>query len=192
MQKLNTVLVVFVLIGTARTGLAAVQQFTNKAQWISAAGSFTTLTFTGFPLNTNITTQYSSLGATFTDGVDLVQFAPDLYLNDGWGLNGAFDSTTIVFSTPMRTIAAEFPGIVQFRLYNQNQLIFISMGFGTSGVGHFGGLVSDQPFDKIIVSDPTGGLFVDDLHFGPGIPAPSALALFGLAALRGRSRRRRA
>jgi hypothetical protein len=51
-------------------------------------------------------------------------------------------------------------------------------------------LVSDQPFDKVTFFD--FGLFIDDLHFGPPIPAPpvGALMAIGLGLQRGRRRQR--
>jgi len=80
---------------------------------------------------------------------------------------------------------------VIFRLYNQGQLIYTSGIFGGGGVGWFGGLISTQPFDAAVIIDPLGYVFIDDLHFGPPIPGPGALALLGAAALFAQRRRKR-
>ncbi|MBX3375339.1 MAG: hypothetical protein KF817_16050, partial [Phycisphaeraceae bacterium] len=64
--------------------------------------------------------------------------------------------------------------------------------FPSSGVGLFSALVSDTPFDHVVLRDPvSGSLPIDDLHFGGwAVPAPAALALLTLAPLVGGRRRR--
>jgi MYXO-CTERM domain-containing protein len=54
------------------------------------------------------------------------------------------------------------------------------------------GLTTDAPFDRAVIWDPQGGTYIDDLHFGPPIPAPpaGALLLVGFGAFF-RQRRRR-
>ena len=53
------------------------------------------------------------------------------------------------------------------------------------------GIISDQPFDAVRSFDTAGdGQFIDNLYFGDVIPAPGAMAMFGLAALTTRRRRR--
>jgi hypothetical protein len=188
-MKQFTLATIFVL-GHANSALGTVQQFTGKASWLAAAGAHTAITFLGYPQNTNITTQYSNLGITFTDGIDLIDNAPTAFPNDGWGINGALDSTTLYFALPTTSLAADFPGFIQYKLFWHEQLIFTSNIMGGGGAGHFAGVVSDQPFDRAVILDPLGGLFFDDLYFGPPVPAPAALPLLALAALRGRSRRR--
>jgi MYXO-CTERM domain-containing protein len=47
------------------------------------------------------------------------------------------------------------------------------------------------PFDRAVIWDPQGGTFIDDLHFGPPIPAPPVAALLIGAAMAGARRRRR-
>jgi hypothetical protein len=63
--------------------------------------------------------------------------------------------------------------------------------FGVGGVGNFGGLVSTEPFDRAVIWDYGDNVAIDDLHFGPPIPAPSAAALIGGALLGARRRRER-
>ena len=169
-----------------------VVEYTNKLSWQNDVGSYNTITFTELPANTWITTQYTHLGATFTDGSDQVVYMPGAFVNDDYGLNGALDETTLIFSQPMYTVAVDFPGYVQFELYYRQELVYISNPFDViGGISGFAGLISDQPFDELRMFDPTSDLFIDDLHFGPAIPGPGALALAAIAgAFMSRHRRR--
>jgi len=180
MKLIATVFLTFFLVQVTR---GAVVEYTNKVAWQNAAGSYSTITFTELPANTWITNQYAHLGVTFTDGSDQVAYMPGAFLNDDFGLNGAFDESTLSFSQPMYTIAIEFPGAAQLELYYLGQLIYISSKFGGSGAGWFAGLISDQPFDEVLMYDPSSGFFVDDLHFGPAIPAPGVIAVLLTAGL---------
>lgn len=186
-------LVPFYLLLVSSTSSAAVTEYTDEVEWQSAAGAHTTITFAELPLFTLITDQYAYLGVLFTDGSDYTHgFSFNTFPNDGYGLNGALDETSLEFSQPTYAIGADFPGGLAFKLYYQDQLIYSSNWFGGSGAGWFGGLVSDEPFDMVYIYDPFGGLFIDDLHFGPPIPAPGVLVTLILAQHVLRSRRRRA
>jgi hypothetical protein len=169
----------------------AVVQYNNKSAWQAAAGSHSTINFTGYPQATLITNQYSNLGVAFTDGIDLIHLSGS-FVNDGAGLNGAIDEIEVTFSQPMSSIAIEFPGFAAIHLYSNRSLIYQSTAFGSTPVGNFGGLISDFSFDRAVIYDPSGDVFIDDLHFGPPIPAPGALAIFGLAGLMCSQKRRRA
>lgn len=191
MHPRNTVRALFVACASSASCNAAVTEYNNnRAAWLSAAGPHSRIDFTGFVENTNITTHYASLGIVFTDGVDRIHMNPG-FLNDQWGLNGAFDEIAVAFSAPVRVIAVDHPNNVAFRLYWQGQLTYTSSNFNHGGVGHFAGLISDQPFDAAVIYDPANGVFIDDLYFGPPIPAPGALGLLACAAVIRRSRRRR-
>ena len=187
----NTAILVVMLALTGTAG-ASVTEYTSKVLWQSDVPSYTTVGFDELPLFTLITNQYVNLGVLFTDGSDYTHgFSFNTFPNDGYGLNGAFDETTLVFSQPMYTIAIDYPGRARFELYYGGALIYTSSDFGGSGVGFFAGLVSTHPFDRVIMYDPTGGFFIDDLHFGPAIPAPGALGLIALAGAVTRRRKRR-
>jgi hypothetical protein len=162
---------------------ATVVEFTNKSLWQTAAGSYTTIHFTELPNGTLVTNQYANLGVTFTDGSDYILVQPTTFLNDGAGLNGAFDSVSLAFASPMQSIAIDFPGSAEIDLYSQGQLIYASTDFGGSGLGHFAGLISDLSFDAARIFDPEGGVFIDDLHFGPPIPGPGALPVIATGLL---------
>jgi hypothetical protein len=159
--------------------------FGDRAEWEAAVGPITTLDFTGFPNGTFITDQYADLGAIFTDGNDSIRFNTS-FQNDNWGLDGNGD-IAVTFDTPQLWVAADFPGFLGFRLLFQGEIIHES-GHGNPGDGWFVGLVSTEPFDSILMRDPGGEAEIDDLHFG--VPAPGALWLLGLAALRPARRRR--
>ena len=175
-------------------GLSAdgsVIEFSNQTEWEAAVGRFTTIDFTGFPEATNITNQYEDLGITFTDGIDLIRLNNNTFPNDGAGLDGLANGIEVSFDTPQLWIAVEYPGDVRFELFSEGGLIFTSTdNFPGGGAGFFAGLLSTQPFDAVIISDPTDSFIsIDDLHFG--VPAPPTLALLALATLFGARRRPR-
>jgi hypothetical protein len=172
---------VIAVVGTATSAEAGVLEFVDKGDWFAAVGPVTTIDFTGFPEGTFITDQFEDLGVLFTDGDDNVGYGCSSAPNDCWGLDGNTE-IRLAFLTPQAYIAADFPGGLQVDLFSQGQLIYSSSSFGGSGVGFFAGLVSSEPFDAAVLSDPfVGDVALDDLHFG--VPGPAAIWLFGLAAL---------
>jgi len=180
------IITVFIVVSGAS---GAVTAYENRSTWETAAGPYSTINFTELPVLTWITNQYSALGVRFTDGSDQIIQNFNGFA-DGRGLNGAFDETTLVFDSPMTTIAMEFPGLVGLKLYANGTLFYSSFSYGNTPHGNFVGFVSTLPFDKAIIYGPGGGLFVDTLHFGPPLPGPGALALVGGAALACHQRRR--
>jgi len=170
---------------SAMPARAAVVEYTSKAQWQSAAGAYTTIQFNELPNGTWITDQYDHVGALFTDGSDQVFFNQNGFPNDGYGLNAAFDETTIEFTQSIFTIAADCPGGLRFTLFYRGVQTYLSSPFSGDPFA-FAGLVSDQPFDKVLIMDPSGGTFVDDLYFGPPIPGSGAWAVVACFVLGGR------
>lgn len=169
---------------------ASVTEFNNNRNaWLAAAGPYSRIDFTGFAPNTIITNQYLSQGVAFTDGTDRIYFNQN-FVNDGVGLNGALNEITLAFTQPMNVIAVDHPGSVQFKLYSQGQLIYISSAFVHGGTGFFAGLISTQSFDAALIYDPTGAVFIDDLYFGAPVPAPGVLAVLIVGCCM-RSRRKR-
>ena len=160
-----------------------------RLAWMTDAGNFATNNFTGFADNTIITTQYQSEGLVFSDGTDRITHNPNAFPNDGQGLRGVLDEISIDFASPTYAIAADYPGALKFRLYWQGALTYTSPDFVNGGNDFFAGLISTTPFDAAIISDPTGNVNIDDLFFGPPIPAPPAFALLALAAFGPRRRR---
>ncbi|HRP64178.1 MAG TPA: hypothetical protein PK400_12840, partial [Phycisphaerales bacterium] len=133
---------------------------------------------------------YADLGVTFT-GQQLGYFhSSGLMPNDGEGIRGSNNDIWVVFDTPQKYIAAEFPGGLRIGLYSEDTLLYTSSYVVGGGGGLFIGLMSDIAFDKALLyrPAPTSNVYIDDIHFG--VPAPAALGVFGLAALGCRRRRR--
>ena len=169
-----------------------VTEYTIKANWQAAVNNnYSTVDFTGFPEGTFITTQYSSLGVTFTDGNDSIGLTGS-FIDDGAGLEGN-NIIQVSFSAPISWIAADYPGELKIKLYNQGSLIYTSSNFGFGGVGFFAGLVlTNASFDAAVILKASGDdTSIDNLFFGPPIPGPGPLALLGIAALMPNWRRRR-
>ena len=168
---------------------AGVTEFTDRAEWETAVGAFSTINFTGFPEFTVITDQYADLGVFFTDANDVIRLSDNLFPTDGAGLGGgAFDDIELSFVTPQLWIAVDFPGLVQFELFQGAELIYSSTVF--SAPRNFAGLLSTQPFDVALISDPSDdAVVIDNLFFG--VPAPPTLALLAFAALTACRRRHR-
>jgi hypothetical protein len=179
---------------------AEVQQFTNQTQWQSAAGSFTTITFGELPTPSYITNQYADLGVIFSTvqfngqpGGTVYTYANPGFLNDGVGMSMSPSGTTklvLSFAAPIQSIGTDYPGGLEISVYNGTNLIHTFLG-PSSGLGNFMGLTTDAPFDRAVIWDPQGGTYIDDLHFGPPIPAPpvAPVLVFGFCAFAKRRKR---
>jgi hypothetical protein len=169
---------------------AEVIEYEQKSEWIDAVGDFTTIGFTEFPHGTWVFDQYAHLGAHFVDGADIILCCdPGLFPEDGAGLNGN-SVTRVRFDGSVHYVAVDYPGYVRFQLYDDGDLLYENDWFGHGQIGQFGGVISAESFDEIRLTDPIGDqVFIDDLHFGPPIPAPGAIGLFGIALLAGPRRR---
>ena len=174
-----------------RVAVCGVIEYFDRAKWEAAVGDFTTLGFTGFPEGTFITDQYADLGILFVGGGENINLQDDIFPNDGAGLNSDFVDIVMEFATPQFWIGADFPGIIRIDLYNEGELFYSSIDFGGPPIGAFGGLLSSDPFDMAVILNPVDlAVFIDDLFFGPHIPAPGALWLLAVSALCARRRRR--
>jgi hypothetical protein len=163
----------------ASVARADIVEYREKQDWEAAVGEFTTIGFADLPDGTWVTEQYADFGVHFVDGWDQVIHGGS-FLEDGAGLAGG-EQVDLVFDAPMYWIAADFPGNLTIELYCQNELFYTSNEFGVGGYGNFGGLVSTEPFDRAVIWDYDDAVFIDDLHFGPPIPAPPALCIIGAA-----------
>ena len=165
----------------------------DRDQWFTDVGGVSNISivdFAGLPDDTLITDQWAHLGIHFSGQVESSGVSFFFFPNDGWGCRGEPD-INVTFDAPIQWIAADFPGTAVFDLLFDGQLIHTSQSFGEPGVGHFGGLISDQLFDQVrIYRLDTDLTFLDDLHFGPPIPTPASLTALALAMLlKGRRRR---
>jgi len=171
--------------------LASVVTFEDKAAWQRAVGSWETITFAEVPPNTPIDFQYeASHGVTMPGPEEITWFAPPVYPNDGFGLVaddlGGFD---IYFDEPKSWMAADYAGFIQFELYDGDTLLWEGW-FAHPSAGNFAGIISDIPFDHLVIRDPADDFVVmDDLHFGAPIPGAGVLPLLALGLFRIRRRR---
>ncbi|MCH8153145.1 MAG: hypothetical protein IH830_12340 [Planctomycetes bacterium] len=190
LQKIIGFAVAAVLLAPAGPTQAGVIELIDREEWFSLVGPVITLDFTGFAPGTFITDQYADLGVLFTDGNDSIFPSEPAFPNDGWGLDGN-GNISVAFDSPQAWIGLDFPGFLSIELYSEGRLFFTSNLSGGAGVGNFLGLISSQLFDAAVVVEGAPGFEaeIDDLHFG--VPAPGALWLLGLSALRPRRRRPR-
>jgi len=130
-----------------------------------------------------VDTEYFGVGVTFADGNDTILTSGSAFPTDGSGLNGN-GSIELLFTEPQTHIGTDFPGALRFALYNGPTLLYTSSQFGSSGAGHFGGIVvQDGSFDRAILSDPVDAfVFLDNLHYAV-IPEPGTLLLAGLGSV---------
>jgi len=165
--------------------------YTDLDEWLEAAPEVTVIDFLEFPNGTQIDDDYDNLGVNFLDGFYTINDASSCL--DGFCLDG--NATTIVmeFDEPFNVIGVVFPGILRFELYLDGEIVGWTENVPVTGsVGQFGGLFTDVEFNQVLVIDDTGQVFIDNLYFSfEPIPAPGALALLGIAAIAGRTRRRR-
>ena len=97
----------------------------------------------------------------------------------------------MAFDRPRTAIAVDFPGGVLFQLFYEGEVVYNSSGIGSPDDVNFFGVISDLPFDAAKIRNPAGGgMVIDNLFFGNAIPAPGAMALFAVAAITARRRRR--
>ncbi len=193
-MRLESFIFAAALLGIGFETGADIVEFTNRAEWVSAIGGFDqmqTISFLEYPQGTLLSDQYANLGVTFPDANDYIVSA-ESFLLDGVGATSLLGPITLQFDEPRAAIGVHFPGDLIIELYLNDTLVFESSKFGGLGAGFFGGLVSTQPFDRVLLIDPSDAVYVDTIHFGLPVPAPGALALLSIAglALR-RSRRRR-
>jgi len=168
-------LIILLCTATATAGVTSYNT-QDRDQWfadVAALGETTSIGFTEFPNNTTIIDQYDELGITF-DGFNLTSGPIPPQYQDGWGLR-IFNGNDLFFDEPINWIAADFIGTMSIDLYNGDTFID-TVHVGNSGLGQFGGAISTQPFDRVFIYDFFDPLTVlDDLYFGPPIPAPAAL-----------------
>jgi hypothetical protein len=175
---------------------ATVTAITNRNQWINAVDTHTYIGFTGHPKHTIITTQYADQGVLFTDGNDVINLNATLP-GDGASLTSV-DFTppfggNVHMSFPLErnAIAFDFIGSLYIEFYNRGSLVFASNHY-FADFTPFVGFISDASFDAVIAYDGDDEVVViNNLLFGPAVPAPATLSALLIAALGGSTRRRR-
>jgi len=180
-----------IALSSLATGASAeFQEFTTRDGWFDAVGgaaNVTTIAFDEFPLNTTITDHYQNRGVTWS-GFNLI--SPS-FGGDKRDIR-MFNGNDIFFDEPITYFGANIEITVEYKIYSGNTLLHESQWFGVPSEEEFGGIVSDIPFDRIHVRDPFDSVAVfDDMHFGPPIPAPGALAPIAMLFCASTKRRRR-
>jgi hypothetical protein len=192
MRTITSLTILAVAIATPDS-LAGVTEFTNKHQWLTASQQgYSLVTFTGFPNYTIISNQFLSQGVSFTNGTDFI--VNDEEFPDGSGLEsqtfGPMGTFRISFSAPQHYVALDFIGDLYFKLYSHNNLTYTSSVF-VPVPSKFAGLVSTGEFDRIEIIDPSDStVVIDNLYFGPPIPAPGVLVLPSICVVRPNRRRK--
>lgn len=168
----------------------------QRLAWEAQVGEWSTLDFTGLPSEEPIPEDLyaAEFGVTLTNGLIFSYTFESGFPLDGQGFaasqGSAGSSVDVVFDTPVHAFAADFPGVIRFTLFFEDEVIAHLPGpYGGGGAGRFAGLISDEPFDRVRVWD-TDPFLVDDLRFGMVVPGPAtALVLLpGLGLLGGRRR----
>ena len=169
---------------------AELQSFDLVDSWTAAVpGPISTMDFTGFPDDMVVDEQYAHLGAHFTTFDVISGPSLDGFPNDGWGLSG-FEEIVIEFDWPQSWIASSTPGAFQIMLYLDDDLVGTSPNYWPMDGPTFGGVISDVPFDKVVLHDPFDDhVHSDDILFGGyPVPAPAGFVLFALAGIESRGR----
>ena len=196
-------LIVLCVAGRSFGGLAVVTGAANADQWFGNAGAYSTITFNEFPYGTLISNQYASLGIHFVEpqgnwiyGSDVN--GTDLFVQDGWGLHGE-NSIDMRFDTPIRGLAAYYPGVVKAQFFSGEQLVYSwTQNFG-GGSNKFAGFFGDVAFDRVVFKNannppPWGSIYpvkFDNLYFTT-VPAPGvAVCLLGGVSIVCRRRERK-
>ncbi len=159
--------------------------------WQAASANYTTVDFTGFPLLTVITNQYSGSGVLFTGPQPtLIDYAPNGgFPEDDWGINPQ-SYLEVKFLWPMHSVGAHVPGSPRIQLFAGDQLLY-QTNYATGLGPKFTGVTSDIAFDRVrFLSAVTGGpSFTDNLYFST-VPGPAPMFALLVASLLPQRRRR--
>jgi hypothetical protein len=172
---------------------AGLTLYSSYAEWSGAIGGGDATI--NFDLGTaqEITSQYSALGVQFAPGTTYAAFDP--FTPDKWlGCNTFQTGYQFVadFDTPQFAIGFDmFPGPLQVELYSGGSLISVSPTLNPGFFFGFGGVVTTQGFDRMVLKAVDPQFFcVDNMYVGNPVPGPGAIAFAAFAAFPGSRRRR--
>jgi hypothetical protein len=161
----------------ATSASAQITSFIDSAAWQAAVGNFERIGFDEVPAGTPIGTAFTALGVTFPENE--VNVFDAAFLNDGLGVegeSGGGGAIEVLLAAPIQAIACDYPGAITIRLFSGTTQLGQSIDFGGTGGGFFGGVTSQQSFDRVIIYDwfdwdgsnpDTSATFIDDLLFEP-------------------------
>lgn len=181
-------LILIPFLGAVCNGASAgVTAITNKQQWQAASGQY-------LPAFTVVTDQYAPLGIQFTDGNDFIRVSGSYSDNHGLAsvdAPGDVGRVHMSFCEPIYAIGFEFLDVLVIDLLSDEELLFTSNWY-VSGFTPFVGLISTVPFDAVIARDINQNVMtIDNILFGPPVPAPGGLLTLGVGAIILAGRRRR-
>jgi MYXO-CTERM domain-containing protein len=139
----------------ALVGLTQAQEYTSRADFLSAAGGeITELTFSDQSAGTIITTQYAgTAGVTF--GGSSVMVLSTTAFSDRFGLFcDCKAGVTLTFSSPQTALGVEHPGGMLISLLDASGTILSTTALeGGSGTGYFLGVISATAFSSAVLQD---------------------------------------
>ena len=139
----------------ALAGLTQAQEYTSRADFLSAAGGeLTELTFSDQTAGTIITTQYAgSAGVTF--GGSSVMVLSTTAFSDRFGLYcDCKAGVTLTFASPQTALGVEHAGGMLISLLDASGVILSTTALeGGSGSGYFLGVISATAFSAAVLQD---------------------------------------
>lgn len=193
-MRYPSIIAAFAVAFITTPSVADISIYNSKPDWQSAAGSYTFIGFTGFATNTFITNQYADQGVVFTDGNDHIRNSPG-YLDGSALISTEFISPYggrihLAFDGARSSMALEYRGSILVELYMHGRLLDTTVMY-SAAFTPFVGLTSTASFDSAIVYDGDDEVVVvDNLYFGPTVPAPGSIVLLWVAAFTARHRRK--
>jgi hypothetical protein len=140
----------------------------DPTAWTSAVGEHHLIDFVGLPVGTPVTTQFQSMGVTFTNFVFIHDSAG---FSDGFGLSGN-NGIRLQLDRPHHAIGVDHLGVITFALYHNGVLVGVSDTFWYGPAGaHLTGVISEQPFDEVYMFKPqpphsSNIIGIDNVYWG--------------------------
>lgn len=189
-----------VVVLSAPASAGTIDTYDEFDAWEADAGEHTSIlfsepevAFTGL----TIVDQFEDEGVIFAgwDAIcDSLTCSPYFQQGDGGGLQGG-ELIDMRFTQPMQTFGTHFALLMDFTLYYEDEVVFSSTFGDVNNFSAFGGVISEQPFDRVVLKNPQFQpplvqTLVDNVYFGPPVPTPGALGAFVIGALAFKRRRR--
>ena len=165
-MKHRTLLALSLLLPSLAQG--QITSFDQESAWLAAAGPAVYESFYPGIDGLIITDQFEDEGALFTDGDE--QLVLQAIFHDFRGVKGN-GNITIEFTEARRAFAVEYVYAMEIELYSGPNFLGTSQAFQAGSVWDFGGVVSDQPFDRIVLRDWMDDfIYIDSVYFTEATP----------------------